>query len=49
MHKCDVDFLGASIVEVNLAETEENRRWWPHFRDRRVDLYQDILKIWGND
>ena len=49
MHKCDVDFLGASIVEVDLAETEENRRWWPHFRDRRVDLYQDILKIWGND
>ena len=46
IHKCDTDFLGASIVEIDLAETEENRRWWPHFRDRRVDLYGDILKIW---
>ena len=46
VHKNDVDFLGASIVEIDLAETEENRRWWPHFRDRRVDLYGDILKIW---
>jgi N-carbamoylputrescine amidase len=46
IHKCDTDFLGASIVEIDLKETEENRRWWPHFRDRRVDLYGDILKIW---
>ena len=46
LHKNDVDFLGASIVEIDLKETEENRRWWPHFRDRRVDLYGDILKIW---
>lgn len=33
--------------EINLSETEENRRWWPHFRDRRIDIYGDILKIWG--
>jgi N-carbamoylputrescine amidase len=49
LHKNDVDFLGASIVEIDLAETEENRRWWPHFRNRRVDLYGDILKIWCKD
>ena len=47
--KCDTDFLGASIVEIDLGETEFNRRWWPHFRDRRVDLYGDILKIWCED
>jgi N-carbamoylputrescine amidase len=47
LQKCDPEFLGASYVELDLAETEENRRWWPHFRDRRVDLYKDILKIWA--
>lgn len=48
LQKCDPEFLGASYVELDLAETEENRRWWPHFRDRRVDLYKDILKIWAD-
>ena len=46
LEKCSPEFLGVSTVELDLAETEENRRWWPHFRDRRVDLYGDILKIW---
>ena len=46
IEKCAPDFLGVSTVEIDLAETEENRRWWPHFRDRRIDLYKDILKIW---
>jgi N-carbamoylputrescine amidase len=41
------DFSGTSRMEIDLDQTEENRRWWPHFRDRRVDLYGDILKIWG--
>lgn len=40
------DFLGASITEIDLSEIEFNRRWWPHFRDRRTDLYKDILKTW---
>ena len=48
LQKCDPEFLGANYVELDLAETEENRRWWPHFRDRRIDLYKDILKIWAD-
>ena len=40
------DFLGTSITEIDLSEIEFNRRWWPHFRDRRTDLYKDILKTW---
>lgn len=32
--------------EIDLSEIEFQRRWWPHFRDRRVDLYSDILKMW---
>lgn len=46
LQKSPSDFLGTSFVEIDLKETEFNRRWWPHFRDRRVDLYKDILNIW---
>lgn len=40
------DFTGSEISELQLSEIEYNRRWWPHFRDRRTDLYKDILKSW---
>ena len=33
-------------VSIDLSEIEQNRRIWPHFRDRRVDLYYDILNMW---
>lgn len=49
LQKSPSDFLGTSFVEIDLKETEFNRRWWPHFRDRRVDLYKDILNIWCED
>ncbi len=41
------NFNGILQADLNLNEIEENRHWWPHFRDRRTDLYGDILKIWG--
>jgi len=31
---------------MDFEEIEHNRRIWPHFRDRRPDLYYDILNIW---
>lgn len=40
------DFWGSSVAELDFSEIEFNRRWWPHFRDRRIDLYSDILKSW---
>ena len=33
-----------AIVDVDLAHSEQVRRWWPFLRDRRIDAYQDILK-----
>lgn len=36
------------IVEVDLQRTETVRRWWPFFRDRRIDAYGDITKRWRN-
>jgi len=37
---------GAAVVtvELPLARSEELRRLWPYFRDRRIDAYQDLLR-----
>lgn len=36
------------LVEVDLGRSEDVRRIWPYFRDRRIDDYQDITKRWRN-
>ncbi len=33
-----------TIVNVDLAHSEQVRRWWPFLRDRRIDHYGDITK-----
>jgi N-carbamoylputrescine amidase len=35
------------IAEVSRKRTEDVRRIWPFFRDRRIDAYQDLLKRYG--
>ena len=32
------------VVDIDMARSEQVRRWWPFLRDRRIDSYQDILK-----
>lgn len=34
------------LVDVDLARSEQVRRIWPFFRDRRIDFYEDITKRW---
>ena len=34
------------VVEIELKRTETVRRWWPFFRDRRIDAYNDLTKRW---
>ncbi len=34
------------VVDIDLERTETVRRWWPFFRDRRIDAYQDLTKRW---
>lgn len=34
------------IVEINRTRTENVRRWWPFFRDRRIDAYDQLTKRW---
>lgn len=35
------------VTEVDLQHSEQVRRWWPFFRDRRIDAYSDITKRFG--
>lgn len=32
------------VIEINLKRTEEVRRIWPFFRDRRIDAFGDLVK-----
>ena len=40
------DSEATSVLEVNLARSETVRRMWPYLRDRRIDHYGDLLKIY---
>ena len=31
-------------IDIDLAHSEQVRRWWPFLRDRRIDKYTDIVK-----
>ena len=37
-----------TTVEIDLSKKEKSRRVWPFFRDRRVDEYKSLLKIWDS-
>lgn len=34
----------AVVIDIDLAHSEQVRRWWPFFRDRRTDNYGDITR-----
>jgi N-carbamoylputrescine amidase len=36
------------VVELNMKRSEEVRRWWPFFRDRRIDAFGDLTKRFNN-
>ena len=36
------------VIELNMKRSEEVRRWWPFFRDRRIDAFGDLTKRFNN-
>ncbi|WP_029903634.1 carbon-nitrogen hydrolase [Prevotella sp. 10(H)] len=32
------------VIDIDLKRSEQVRRWWPFFRDRRIDYFGDITK-----
>lgn len=37
------------VLEIDLKRSENVRRWWPFFRDRRIDAFDEIIKRWRED
>lgn len=37
------------IVDIDLKRSENVRRWWPFFRDRRIDAFGDLTKRWREE
>ncbi len=37
------------ILEIDLKRSENVRRWWPFFRDRRIDAFGDLTKRWREE
>ena len=37
-----------AIIDVDLAHSENVRRWWPFLRDRRIENYSPILNIFND-
>jgi len=36
------------VIDLNMKRSEEVRRWWPFFRDRRIDAFGDLTKRFNN-
>jgi N-carbamoylputrescine amidase len=37
------------VVDVDLARSEQVRRIWPYLRDRRVDFYGDLMRLYRDN
>ena len=44
LYEASADEEESIIVNLDLDHSEQVRRWWPFFRDRRIDSYGDILR-----
>jgi N-carbamoylputrescine amidase len=34
------------VLEIDMKRSENVRRWWPFFRDRRIDAFEGITQRW---
>lgn len=46
LYKAPIDDEETKVVVVDLSRSETVRRMWPYLRDRRIDHYGDLLKIY---
>lgn len=46
LYRASTDKEETQVVPVDLARSEDVRRIWPYLRDRRIDHYGDLLKIY---
>lgn len=46
LFSASVDEEETRVVVINMQRSEQVRRMWPYLRDRRIDHYGDLLKIY---
>ena len=46
LYRAPADEEVMQLVEIDRKRTEQVRRWWPFFRDRRIDAYGELTKRW---
>lgn len=44
IHQFSAEKEQTEVITINLSRSEDVRRIWPFFRDRRIDAYDEILK-----
>jgi N-carbamoylputrescine amidase len=44
LHKSSIDKEENVVIEIDKQRTEDVRRIWPFFRDRRIDFYDGLIK-----
>ena len=44
LHRSSVDAEETAVITIDLDHSEQVRRWWPFFRDRRIEEYGNLLK-----
>lgn len=44
IYRAPADAEATVTVDIDMARTENVRRWWPFLRDRRIDAYGDLTK-----
>jgi len=47
LHEASTNKEEVITTEINLERSENVRRWWPFFRDRRIEAYGEITQRWG--
>ncbi len=38
-----------SVVDIDKNRSEQVRRWWPFFRDRRIDAFEGLTSRYNDD
>ena len=44
LHRSSADAEETAVITIDLDHSEQVRRWWPFFRDRRIEEYGNLLK-----
>lgn len=42
LYKASSESEETAVIEIDLARTEQVRKWWPFLRDRRIDAYEGL-------